>query len=171
MIVTKGEKLMIEENIKGLLLEYGSLYLFQIAKYLGTDHATVKNKVEILARKGRLYFDKEKDSVMVRKDMFIDHDLRRCFWIIADLIETVEYHFRGSYPLQLMFFSQGRSYDVYYCPQGKEIETVYAIENQREKKKTNTIIVIDDLKQIQDIDLQHIVYCTINEKGKVTYYE
>ena len=66
--------------------------------------------------------------------MIIDHDLRRCFWIIADLIDTIEYHFRGTYPLQLMFFSHGRSYDVYYCPLGKEIETVYAIENQREKK-------------------------------------
>lgn len=161
----------LEELIFEVVSEYGALKVEQLKKYFYAEEDVLEHKLKSLERKHRICYLEDEGIVKAHKDIENNKALLQCFWIIIDLGERVEHHFRGSYPLNILFYSDGMAYEVFYCSLGDELAMTHAIKSLREQIKAKTLVVVEAESQMQKLQLDHVVFCMISEEGEVVYYE
>ena len=171
MQVYTGERKYTERQLLELITEYGSLHFEQARKYLDVDKKVLKEKIRSLKKKGRVEYDPDEKIIMAQNLREPDSDLRKCFWLIVDLKDKIESHFKGVRPLYLMFYSSGKAYEVYYCKEGDELVMSHMIAHYREGDLVRTLVVIEKESQMKKFRIRNVTYCLINEEGDVMYYE
>lgn len=159
-----------EEKIVDLISEYGTLQIEQMQQFF-TFEEDIRLPLRNVVKRGRAVVLEEEGLVKVHKEIEVDPVLMKCFWIVVDLAEDVEYHFRGTYPMLLTFYSNGQAYEVFYCAQGEETAVSHAIRQREVQEREKRIIVIEEESQMERINLPEAVFCVIGEKGEVVYYE
>lgn len=163
------EKVHSKVILYDLIKEYGSLQYEQVKRFMRIDESWLKNNISYLKKRGRLCH--EENELKIQKDITTDVTLQRCFWVLVDLAENIECHFKGTFPLYIIFFINGKAYEVYYCASGNETVVVHMIEHYRDAEHARTLIVLEEESQMQKIRLSDVVFCMVGEKGEVTYYE
>lgn len=143
----------------------------QLARFHPGKEDKVKNLLAFLQRQGRIelhetggYFAQGEHTRAP------DAGLIRAVWVLLDFIDRVEYHSPGEFPVKLLFFSAGEMYEVVYVAGGQEPLVTQALKQCREGE-SRRIVLVDDARQIPQLDFPDISgFCTV-EEGKVSYYK
>lgn len=159
-----------EEKIVDLLSEYGTLEIGQIEQFFSFQEG-VKMPLCTLVKRGRAVVSEEEGIVKAHKDIKTDKILMKCFWVVVDLAEEIQHHYRGTYPMILAFYADGKSYELYYCAEGDEQTVNHVISMMETMDNEKRIIVLENELQMAKIDVQNAVFCMIGEEGEVAYYE
>ena len=159
-----------EEKIVDLLSEYGTLQIEQIEQFFAFEE-DIRLPLRNVVKRGRAIILEEEGLVKAHKDICTDHVLMKCFWVVVDLAEEVEHHFRGTYPMILTFYANGKAYELYYCAKGDELAVSHIIRQREVQVKEQRIIVIEEPSQMNRINIPDAAFCIIGEKGEVVYYE
>lgn len=167
----RGERKYTELHLLELITEYGSLYFEQARRYLEVDHDELLSKIRSLVKKGRIQYDASEKIIQIQNIGEIDVNLRKCFWVVIDLQDAIESHFKGVVPLYLMFYANDKAYEVYYCKEGNELVMSHMIEHYREGDLVKTLIVIENESQLPRFRIEDVIYCLVSEEGDVVYYE
>lgn len=161
----------LEERLFELIAEYQSLSMEQLRRYFGVEETEIRKILRRLQKKGRLFYMEKEGLVLAHKEIQMNHQLMCSFWVLTDLADAVEHHFRGSYPIQLIFYANGMAYEVFYAAVGEELALSHAISHLRKNIKAKTIIIVENTEQMQKLEAEDVVFCTVNVKGEVEYYE
>lgn len=171
MINVRNGKGTLEEKIFELVCEYGALKDTQIMQYFDIDAAKLEKMAVKLIKKGRLKYDRQNGYVRIPVQKEYDDNLIRCFWVVLDLKEKVEFHGVGRYPLYVAMYADAKAYEVYCCKKGDEIALTHGLAMLKEKAEGKVLIVIEDMDQIQRIDLEDCTFCMVDAEGGVKYFE
>ena len=159
-----------EEKILDLLSEYGTLEIEQLEQFFSFQD-DIKIPLRTLVKRGRAVVSEKDGIVKAHKDIKTDKILMICFWVIVDLAEEIQHHYRGTYPMTLTFYSEGKSYEVYYCAEGDERTLTHVISQTETMENEKKVFVLENESQMEKIDVSDAVFCMIDEKGDVAYYE
>lgn len=171
MIATKSNKGTLEEKIYELICEYGALKAEQVRRYFNLEEAHLEKMAVKLIKKGRLNYDRQNGYLKIPTITEYNECMIRCFWVVLDLIDTMEFHGAGKYPLYLALYADGKAYEVYCCKKGEEMALEHALERLQEEAEGKVMIVIKDLEQIQRFHREDYTFCMVDEEGGVRYFE
>lgn len=171
MVCGRNERSSLEERIFELIAEYQSLSLEQLRRYFMLEEAEIRRILRRLQKKGRLFCMEKEGLVLVHKEIRVNQQLMHSFWVLADLSDTVEHHFRGTYPVQMIFYANGTAYEVFYCSAGEELALSHAICHLRKNIKAKAIVIVEEAEQMRLLEVEDVVFCMISENGEVEYYE
>lgn len=171
MIGTDIDRCSIEKRLVELISEYGVLRIDQIEKYLGIEHDSMYHVIKSLVKKGRIIYEKNNDLIKAHNSILPDEKMIRCFWVILDFKDDLDFHHAGKYPLMIMMYADNNVYEIYYCPLGDERAVTHAVNHFRESISAKTLIVVEEEVQMQKIDVSEAVFCTVTKEGEVNYYE
>ncbi len=154
------------EDILELISVYGALSRKQIYKYLQKTEYATESIVNSLIKNGRIVSDGKylKSDIETK----IEENIIKCFDVVADFTDNIEFHYKSSFPLSICFFENGEEYAILYCKEGDEIGIKHALENMETAQNYRLMIVIDTRGQIKRIGL-NAIYC-INTEGEIKYY-
>lgn len=98
-----------------------------------------------------------------------DTGMIAAFWVLLDFIDRVEYHTSSDFPVKISFFSENKMYEIIYVAYGQELLVGHALS---EKDDARRIIVVDDPKQIEQLNIPGVSgYCTVSPDGQISYYK
>ena len=88
-----------------------------------------------------------------------------------DFIEKIEYHSSSDFPVNIVFFGEGESYEITYIPENKEAIFEQAFNNYELNGKR--IIVLENTEQITKINIPDVTaYCIVDDNtGEVKYFK
>ena len=171
MIDTRNNKGTLEEKVFELICEYGGLKAEQVMQYFDIDETKLDKIAVKLTKKGRLKYDRKNGYVRLPVQKDYDDNLIRCFWVVLDLKDEIEFHGAGKYPLYVALYADAKAYEVYCCKKGDEMALSHGLVMLKEKAEGKVLIVIEDKNQIQRLDLDQCTYCMVDEDGGVKYFE
>ena len=171
MIRVQEPNRTVEERFYDLLIEYGALEIVQLKKYFPYDDELFDRIIRSLEKKGRLVYEKKKKIVKAHNGIQVDEDQKKCFWIVIDLMDQIEFHCVGRFPLMLLISAKAYTYEVYYVKVGDELAMSHVINYERTENDKKEIIVIEEEFQMEKILVEDAIFCLINNEGEVTYYE
>ena len=100
-----------------------------------------------------------------------DRCLSAAIWLLADMIEDVEFHSISDFPAQIIFFAYHEVYEIIYVQSGRETLISHLLASAREQD-SNYLLIVENLDQIDMVDAPNIRgYCTVSDSGEVQYYQ
>lgn len=171
MIRVKEENRSLEERFYDLLIEYGALEIKQLKTYFAFEEELFRRIIRSLEKKGRIFYEKETNLVKAHKGIKVDEKQKTCFWVVLDLINEIEFHCSGRFPLMILISAKAYTYEVYYVRVGDELAMSHAINYEKNEYDKKEIIIIEEESQMEKIDVENAIFCLINGEGEVTYYE
>lgn len=159
-------------ELRRLLSEYGVLRVEQLVSFLhNKEESVVRNMISYLARNE--YISKDEEYAASDKAALTggaDRKVIAAFWVLLSRRKLVEYDSRGEFPAQIYFFAEGREYEVIYVAMNDEAR-IGSILTRREDAGVSYIVVVDEARQIEIIDIPNVVwFCTVERDGKLTKY-
>ena len=132
--------------------------------------------VEVLLKRfiqaNRIFYDNIFDLVSYEKEIKPNIAIIKCFWVLLDFIEKIEFHTIADTPANICFFAQQELYEIVYVPKKKEIFMNHAFSCMVEKIESKRIVVIEQEEQIHKLHILNTVgYCKVLDSGKITYYQ
>lgn len=142
-----------------------------IRLYPKVNPETLEKILYHLQNNRRIYFNKENGIIYDEFDPTTDREMLVCLWVLCDFIKDVEFHSSGDFPVNIIFFSNGKTYDITYVPSEKETLYENVLNGMPEHGKR--LIILEDTEQIDRINITDVTaYCTVDEDtGKVEYYK
>jgi len=171
MLAKRDKNRTIEEFFYELVSEYGALEVKQIQRYFSFENELMQRIIKSLHKKGRLAFDSDKQILKAHEKKTVSERLIKCFWLVLDLLDDVEFHYAGTFPVMITIYGNHSLYEVFYCKKGDELALTHIIEHEREDSDSRVMIVIEEESQMQSISVENVMFCLINEEGEVSYYE
>ena len=128
---------------------YKALREGQLLRLYPGKESVVRNLLAYLVKQGRITCEDGLYFIAHAKPDNVDWGLLDAAWVLADFSDQLEYHAVGDYPVKIIF-----------------------IMGQERKDPPHYIVLVDDVKQIADLDLPHVNgYCTVSPDGTVQYYQ
>lgn len=125
-----------------------------------------------LVKQGRIFYRSDKDIYFDHPDAVIDAEMFAALWVLADFGDKYEYHSIDDYPTKIVFFAEGETYEIVYVTPGREALILHAMRMRKDGDSGIKILIIKDVSQIEKIDLEDAIFCTVDmESGKVQYYK
>lgn len=171
LISLQNETATLEEKIFELVCEYGALKAEQVKRYFDIDEEKLEKMAVRLTKKGRMKYDRQLGYVRMPVQKDYDENLIRCFWLVIDLKDSIEYHGLGKYPLYIAMYAKGKAYEVYGCRKGDEFALQHAIALLQEQTGGRLLVVVEDMEQIRQLNIEQCTYCMVDEAGEVKYFE
>ena len=171
MINMKNRNGTLEEKIFELIGEYGALKAEQVMRYFDIDEEKLEKMAVKLTKKGRLKYDRKNGYIRLPILKEYDDNMIRSFWVVLDLMDEIEFHGAGKYPLFIALYANAKGYEVYCCKKGDEFALSHGLVMLKEKTEGKMLIVIEDKKQIQMLDMEECTYCMVDADGGVKYFE
>lgn len=92
-------------------------------------------------------------------------------WVLLDMMEKVEYHSPGDFPVKIVFFSDGELYEIVYVAVGQEALVSHAMKLEM-RQEGRRIVLVEAAEQISLLDFPHISgFCTASRTGEISYYK
>ena len=143
----------------------------QILKLYPEKEKKIVNLLSHLVKQGRVFHDTSADTFFDSRDMKIDSDILASLWVLADFGDRVEYHSTDEFPVKLIFFADGETYEVIYIPPDKETLIEHALSHIDSEDTSKRILIVEDAAQISRLNIPRSVFCTVDmETGGVQYY-
>ncbi len=131
----------------------------------------IDNLLSYLLRQGRIFYDPVRDWYHDGTEEYADLEMLAALWILADFIDRTEYHSATDFPIKLLFFAEGETYEVIYVPAEKETLIEQALLQSGEENGKR-ILIIEDTLQIERLHIADVVaYCTVSDTGEIQYYK
>jgi hypothetical protein len=90
--------------------------------------------------------------------------------VLADFLDTVEFHYPADYPAQIAFFMDANLYEIIKADYGKEAVISHILSSKTEDQP-NRIIVVDNEDQIPKITAGNILcFCIVDKTGEIEYF-
>lgn len=171
MISVRNGKGTLQEKVFELVSEYGALKAEQVRSYFSLEDAHMERTVQTLIKKGRLRYDRQNGYIKTYSQDTYDEEFIRCFWVVIDLMNTVEFHGAGKYPLYIAMYADAKVYEIYCCKKGEELALEHAIKMLKEQVDGRVLIVIEDMEQIPKLNIENCTFCMVSTGGEVKYFE
>lgn len=131
----------------------------------------IENLLTYLTKQGRIWLVDGRYCAAPDCTEQFDRGLLAAVWVLADMIDQVEYHSISDFPAKIIFFAGGEVYEIIYVEQGKEAMITHLLSIPREEP-SKYIVLLEDLSQIQQLNLPQVNgYCTVSPAGEVQYYQ
>jgi len=157
------------------LLRLVSMYPGMKEKQICGFFSDKKDKIPIilehLARQKRIKkFDADRWLPFEGEEK-IETDLLRAVWVLLDFKNELEFHCNCEYPVQLLFFAHGETFEIITVHAGQEVLLSRLLEG-KEQGIGKRILMIDDLAQMKLLRIPGVVgVCMVqDEEGNVQYY-
>lgn len=144
----------------------------QLLKLYSDKEQKIENLLAYFVKQGRIYYDKQTDTYFDNEDMQNNMQMIAAIWVLADFSEIVEFHSVDEFPVQLIFFAEGETYDVIYVPMDKETLVERMLSNVPKESVGKQIIIVENVNQIERMNIDAAVFCTIDANtGNIQYYK
>ena len=131
----------------------------------------IDNLLSYLVRQGRIFYEPARDRYHDGTEAHADMEMLAALWVLADFIDRVEYHSATDFPVKLLFFAEGETYEVVYVPEDKEALIEQALL-QSDEENGKRILIIEDTAQIKHLCIADVsAYCTVSDTGEIQYYK
>ena len=139
--------------------------------YFGKEQK-IENLLSYFVKQGRIYHDRQTDTFFDNEDMQKDIQMIKAIWVLADFAEIAEFHSTDEFPIQLIFFANGETYEVICVPKDKEALVEQALSHIPKESTGKQIIIVGDMNQIENINVLNAVFCTVDaDTGEIKYYK
>ena len=143
----------------------------QILKLYAGKERQVENLLSHLIRQGRIFYDSGMELYCDSPERKPDAEMLAALWVLADFGDRAEYHSSDEFPVKLIFFADGETYEIICITPDKEALIEQALSCSDETISGRRIVIVEDTAQIPRISLPHAVYCTVDkETGGILYY-
>ncbi len=160
------------EEILRDITSYHCILRYQIYRlYPYKKPDVIDGMLDHLVRQRRIVYDKARDMYLDSIGSSSDIGTLTALWVLAEFADEAEYHSPADFPIKLMFFSNGETYEVIFVPSGNEglIEQALALF---EKECGRRIVIVEDAAQIQRLNIKNAAaYCTVSGTGEIKYYK
>lgn len=174
----------LENEILSLMMKYGALPTAAIKAYIEkmfpeyvsgykNSHNALGNTINRLVRADRLSKDMFAGNEIVKTyaDLEVDRSLVNAFWVLIEKLQKGEQnnHFQAVYPSSILFFSNGKQYEIIAPAIGSEFE-IGLIKNknstiENDENKVLPIIIVSNTEQLSHCisysDDMQAQYCQI----------
>ena len=131
----------------------------------------IDNLLTYLVRQGRIFYDSDRDWYHDGTEANVDAEMLAAIWVLVDFIERTEYHSATDFPVKLLFFAEGETYDVVYISPDKEVLLEQALLKSGEENGKR-ILIVENTEQVEHLYIADVVaYCTVSEAGEIRYYK
>lgn len=131
----------------------------------------IENLLSYLVRQGRIFYEPDRDWYHDGTEAHADAEMLAALWVLADFIDRTEYHSATDFPVKLLFFAGGETYEVVYVPADKEALMEQAIL-QTGEENGKRILILEDTSQIEHLHIADVAaYCTVSDTGEIQYYK
>lgn len=143
----------------------------QILKLYAGKERQVENLLSHLVKQGRIFQDSSMDAYCDSPETKINAEMLAALWVLADFGDRIEYHSSDAFPVKLIFFADGETYEVICIPPDKEALVEHALSHTEEENGGKRILIVEGAAQIPRINIPNAVFCTVDkEAGIVRYY-
>ncbi len=143
----------------------------QIIKLYPGKERQVENLLSHLTRQGRIFYDTGSDAYFDSREMQTDAEMLAALWVLADFGDRTEYHSSDEFPIKIIFFAEGETYEVICLPPDKETLIEHALSHRADEDSGKRILIVEDAEQISHIHIPNAVFCTADsDTGNVQYY-
>lgn len=151
---------------------YHCIMKSQLIKLYPGKEQKIENLLSYFVKQGRIYHDNQSDVFFDNEDMQSNSQMLDAIWILADFIENTEYHSADEFPIQLIFFADGETYEVISMPKDKATLIEQALAHIPEESAGKRIIIVENVNQIEHINIENAVFCTVDTyTGDIQYYK
>ncbi len=142
----------------------------QLAKLYRGKEQKIDNLLRHLVKQGRVFYDIVSDTYYDSREMKNDMEMLTALWVLADFGDKTEFHSTDIFPVKIIFFANGEIYEIIYVAKDKESIILHTLSNRKDGENGKQILIVEDQKQIADIDIPDSIFCTVFEDGTVQYY-
>lgn len=143
----------------------------QIVKLYPGKERQVENLLSHLVRQGRIFYDAAADAYSDSREASPDAELLAALWVLSDFGDKAEYHSTDKFPVRVIFFADGETYEIICVPPDKEALILHAISHSPDQDSGKQLILVENAAQISGIELPNAVFCTVDAaSGTVQYY-
>lgn len=155
-----------------IITMYPGLSGRQLCRFYPGKEDTVNQLLSHFIRQGRIrYEDTCHGYFPALTSTAKDKELTDAVWVLLDFLERIEFHSVSDYPVKLIFFAGGESYEVISIPVGREALITHILKQQKDPFGKR-ILIVETPKQIAALDIPFVSgYCTVTPDGKVDYYK
>ena len=144
----------------------------QLKRLYPGKESKIEHLLKYLVKQGRIFYRSDKDIYFDDPDAEIDSELLAALWVLADFGDKYEYHSTDAYPSKIVFFADDETYEIVYVPIGREVLILHAIRMRNDDDCGKKILIVEDVSQIEKIDLEDTIFCTVDmETGVIQYYK
>lgn len=130
----------------------------------------IENLLQYFMKQGRIFYDSKTDTYYDNAEMKSDPEMLAALWVLSDFGDKVEYHSTDVFPVKIIFFADGEIYEIIYVARDKEAIIFHILSSRKNGINGKQILIVDDQKQIEDIDVPDVIFCTV-DNGCVQYYK
>ena len=139
--------------------------------YPHKDKAVLDNLLIHLTKQGRIFHNPQVDVYYDSPDFETDREMLAALWVLADFADRAEYHSPDEFPVKIIFFADGKSYEIICAAPGKETMVEHALAGTGDEEGTR-ILVVESTEQIARLHIPGAaVFCTVSETGGIQYYK
>lgn len=173
MLHTRAELYTHEaQDILETLAQYGTLKTEQICRMFPPGkRKAIQALLKKFVKEKRLYSTEDGGLISAAPDIPVNDSMVRAFWVLLDLMDRVEYHAAGLYPVAICFFVNAEMYEIIPVPRGQEWMLTAALSHAP-PEAAKRILVLDDIEQQQKlVTVSAVCCCLVASNGAVTYYQ
>lgn len=131
----------------------------------------IENLLSYLVRQGRIFYEPDRDWYHDGMEAHADTEMLATLWVLTDFIDKAEYHSATDFPVKLLFFAEGETYEVVSVPADKEALIEQALLQSGEENGKR-ILIIEDTAQIERLHIADVAaYCIVSGTGQIQYYK
>ena len=132
----------------------------------------IERLLEYLVKQGRMFYYEYKDTYFLTCETKPEREMLAALWVLSDFGDKCEYHSTDAYPSKIVFFADDETYEIVYVPIGREVLILHAIRMRNDDDCGKKILIVEDASQIEKIDLEDTIFCTVDmETGVIQYYK
>lgn len=144
----------------------------QLLKLYPGKERQIESLLPHLVRQGRICYDADTDIYFDSPDTRPDSETLSALWVLADFGGRVEYHSSDEFPVRLIFFAEGETYEIICLTPEKEALIEHALSLTSDEYNGKRILIVEDAEQISHINIPEAIFCTVDSyTGDVQYYK
>lgn len=153
------------------ITNYHNMQRGQVLKMYPGQEEKVSNLLSFLVRQRRIFYSARDDIYYDNMDMQKEPETLSALWVLADFADRAEFHTSADFPVKIIFFYNGDTYDIIYVAKGKEALIEHALAQQEEEAGIR-LVIIEQTDQIPQLHIPGVAaFCIVTESGDVQYYK
>lgn len=154
-----------------IITTYKALRLEQLLAVMGDKDISAKRSVlRLLEREDRLFIHGDIASAEEKWSKGFDWGLIAAFWVLLDFWNEVLYHTTAGFPAKIEFITDDAAYDIIIAEQGQE-HVLSAFFSKQMNTAVKHLVVVEDVEQMYRLSCPGIVFCMVDDSGRVSYYQ
>lgn len=154
---------------------YGVLTQKQILGLYPQKDEQIKNLLSYLCKQKRLFLVDGFYSLTPELPKDRDRGLEAAVTVLADfmeqVMEQVEYHAAGEYPVKIIFLAGGEVYEILYAEPGKEA-ILNLLLTRPEQEPPVRLVILEDAAQVDLLTIPNVrAYCLLDDDSNIQYLQ